>query len=424
MRVAIVGSGIAGLTVAHHLHREHEITVFEGGAQAGGHTHTVDVEDEAGHLAVDMGFIVYNERTYPLFSALLRELGVASQPSRMSFSLRCERSGLEYNGTSLNALFAQRRNLLRPSFLHMLLDILRFNARSTRLLATLDDRTTLAAYLEAHGYGKEFRERYILPMGRALWSAAERAIMDFPVRFFVDFFHRHGFLTVNDRPQWRAIPGGSREYVRRLTAPFATRIRLSTPVAGIQRLPHQVLLRTARGHVEHFDHVFLACHSDQALRLLADPSEEERRILGAFPYQANEVVLHTDSSLLPRQPLARAAWNYHLLSEPREAVAVTYCMNTLQSLPTRNPYLVTLNRTEAIDPRRVIRRVQFSHPVYTPAGVAAQQRHSEISGVRRTSYCGAYWRCGFHEDGVWSAFEALARFERARCEPQRLARAG
>lgn len=412
MRIAIVGSGIAGLTAAHHLNRDHDITLYEASDSLGGHTHTVDVDDGGRPLAIDTGFIVFNDWTYPNFIALLAELGVASQPSSMSFSLRCERTGLEYNGTSLNSLFAQRRNLVSPSFLRMIRDILRFNARAQHMLATLDAATTLGELIARDGYGEAFRERYLVPMGRAIWSASEAALLGFPARFFVEFFHRHGFLSVDDRPQWRAIRGGSREYVRKLVAPFAHRVRLRTPVTGVTRLPHEVRLLTARG-VESFDHVFVACHSDQALTLLADADPREREILAALPYEHNEVVLHTDESLLPRRPLARAAWNYHLLDNGQPGVAVTYCMNTLQTLSTPTRYLVTLNNCAAIDPRRVLKRIECSHPVYTPRGVAAQARRAEINGPRRTYFCGAYWSSGFHEDGVLSALRAVEDFRSA-----------
>lgn len=425
MRIAIVGAGIAGLTAAYRLSRDHDVTVYEANDYAGGHTHTVDVNDAGLPLAVDTGFIVFNDRTYPNFIALLAKLGVESQPSNMSFSLQCESSGLEYNGTSLNALFAQRRNVVSPTFLRMLVDILRFNARAQRLLVTLDSRITLREYLEQHGYSRAFRARYIVPLGKAIWSAGEQALLGFPARFFIEFFDRHGFLSIDNRPQWRSIKGGSREYVRKFIAHFGRRLRLRTPIAGIHRHAHQVSVRTARGEVDHFDHVFLACHGDQALRLLADPSPTERTVLGALTYQANEAILHTDDTLLPRRPLARAAWNYHLLAEEQEAVAVTYYMNVLQSLPTPRPYLVTLNRARAIEPAKIIRRIQYHHPVYSPAAVAAQNRRLEINGTRRTYYCGAYWSSGFHEDGVKSALWALDDFRRTvdSSAPQ-LARAG
>jgi len=410
VRIAVVGAGIAGLYTARHLSRDHDVTVFEAADYAGGHTNTVDVEIEGRTWAVDTGFIVFNDWTYPNFIAMLRELGVAWQRSNMSFSLRCERTGLEYNGTSLNSLFAQRRNLLRPTFLRMIAEILRFNSRAKELLGGGNDTLTLGEYLARGRYSRQFVEHYILPMGRAIWSAESAAMLQFPARFFVDFFDRHGFLSVDDRPVWQAVRGGSREYVRALIAATPARLRLSTPVASIRRQPGQVTVRTVRGEVESFDYAFLACHSDQALAMLESPTRAEEEVLRAFPYAANEAILHTDESLLPRRPLARAAWNYHLLRDQQEAVALTYDMNVLQSLDAYVRFLVTLNHRRAIDERRIVRSFLYHHPVYLPQGVAAQKRHRELNGARRIYFCGAYWRCGFHEDGVVSAQTALAHF--------------
>jgi predicted NAD/FAD-binding protein len=411
VRIAVIGSGVAGLHAAWRLSRSHEVTVFEAADYPGGHTATVDVEWAGRSYAVDTGFIVFNDWTYPNFIAMLEELGVAWQPSNMSFSLRCERTGLEYNGTSVNSLFAQRLNALRPSFLRMIADILRFNARSKGLLGSLDDSLTLGEYLARGRYSRQFAEHYVLPMGRAIWSAEAAAMLEFPARFFVEFFDRHGFLSVDERPVWQAVRGGSREYVRALLASTRLNLRLATPVESVRRLPNEVRVRTASGEVESFDHAFLACHSDQALRMLEAPSALEREVLGAFPYAANEVILHTDESLLPRRPLARAAWNYHLLADPQEPVAVTYDMNVLQSLDAPVRFLVTLNNRRAIDERKVLRTFHYDHPVYSPRAVAAQGRHREVNGAQRTYFCGAYWRSGFHEDGVVSAQAALAHFD-------------
>jgi predicted NAD/FAD-binding protein len=410
MRIAVIGAGVAGLHAAWRLSRDHEVTIFEANDYPGGHTNTVDVELEGRTWAVDTGFIVFNDWTYPNFIAMLDELGVPWQPSNMSFSLRCERTGLEYNGTSVNSLFAQRRNLLRPSFLRMIADILRFNSRAKALIGSGDQSLTLGEYVRDGGYSRQFVEHYILPMGRAIWSAESSAMLDFPARFFVEFFDRHGFLSVEDRPVWQTVRGGSREYVRRLLAASRARLLLATPVESIRRHPDRVLVRTARGDVETFDHVFLACHSDQALALLESPTAAETAVLQALPYARNEAILHTDESLLPRRPLARAAWNYHLLADAQEPVALTYDMSVLQSLAAPVRFLVTLNHRRAIDERRILRSFSYEHPVYLPQGVAAQKRHRELNGQRRTYFCGAYWRCGFHEDGVVSAQTALAHF--------------
>ncbi len=418
MRIAVIGSGISGMTAAYRLCRGHDVTVYESGDHVGGHTHTVDVEHAGRTYAVDTGFIVYNDWTYPNFIALLDELGVPWQPSLMSFSVRCENSGLEYNGTSLNSLFAQRRNLLRPSFLRMVADILRFNREAPALLAGAAEATSLGSYLQSHAYSRYFIDHYIIPMGAAIWSSRPLDLLEFPARFFVEFFANHGFLSVDDRPTWRVIRGGSREYVKRLTAPYAARIRLNTAVASVQRQAHQVALRLRNGTVEHFDQVFIASHSDQALAMLSDASAQEREILGAIGYQANEALLHTDQRLMPRRRLARAAWNYHLPIEQYERVTVTYNMNILQSLSAPVDFMVTLNRNEDVDPAKVLGSYVYHHPVYTTSAVAAQRRRAEINGVRRTYFCGAYWGYGFHEDGVKSALAALEDFGRMQNHAQ------
>jgi len=420
MKIAIIGSGIAGNVAAHHLHREHDITVFEAGGHAGGHTHTHDIELHGRSYAVDTGFIVFNDRTYPNFIRLLENLGVAWQESSMSFSVRDEASGLEYNGTSLDTLFAQRRNLLRPSFLGMVRDILRFNREAPALLDAPDDTLTLQRFLAQENYGRGFVDHYLVPMGAAIWSTDPQRMLGFPARYFVRFLHNHGMLSVNDRPVWRTVKGGSREYVRRLTAPFASRIRLRTPVRGLRRFASHVVVETDRG-AERFDAAFLACHSDQALALLRDPAAAEREVLGAIRYQENEAVLHTDTRLLPRARRAWAAWNYHVPPVAMDRVALTYNMNILQRLKAPETLCVTLNRSNAIDPSRVLKRIVYHHPLYTPEAVAAQARQRELNGALRTYYCGAYWRFGFHEDGVVSALEAVRQFRADLAQPQRQA---
>jgi uncharacterized protein len=399
MNIAIIGTGISGLTAAWHLHREHRLTIFEANDYIGGHTNTVEAEFWGKTYAVDTGFIVYNDWTYPNFIELLARLGVASQPTVMSFSVRCERTGLEYNGQDLNTLFAQRFNLFRPSFHRMLRDILRFNREAPALLES-DCEISLNDYLREQRYGREFIEQYIIPMAAAIWSAEPGLMGEMPARFFVQFFKNHGLLSVSQRPQWRVIQGGSRNYVGPLTAPFRDRIRLNCPVEWVRRQPNHVQVKTRHGPVERFDEVVFATHSDQALRLLADPTPREREILSAIPYQENEAVLHTDTRLLPRRKLAWAAWNYHLAAQPQTRVAVTYNMNILQNLDAPVTFCVTLNPSEAIDPARILYRTTYHHPVFTDAGVRAQARRHEISGVNRTWYCGAYWSYGFHEDGV------------------------
>jgi predicted NAD/FAD-binding protein len=413
MKIAVVGSGIAGNVIAHRLHAEHDITVFEAADHVGGHTHTHSIELGGERQEIDTGFIVYNDWTYPNFIALLNELGVESQPSAMSFSVRNEKTGVEYNGTTINTLFAQRRNLLRPAFHRMVRDILRFNREAPLLLDAPADNADLALgdYLAQHRYCAEFIDDYLIPMGAAIWSTDPQRMLAFPARYFVRFFHNHGMLSVNERPQWRAIRGGSARYVEKLIAPFEHCIRLNSRVEHVRRLPDRVLVKVQGHEAARFDHVFLACHSDQALQLLADASPLEREIIGAIPYQENEAVLHTDTSLLPRARRAWAAWNYHVLREHDARVALTYNMNILQTLHARETYCVTLNRTADIDPARIIKRLVYAHPLYTPAGVAAQSRQREVNGVRRTYFCGAYWRYGFHEDGVVSALNALEHFQ-------------
>ena len=421
MNIAIIGSGIAGNVVAHRLHADHDITVFEAAAHIGGHTHTHTVEFDGERHEIDTGFIVYNDWTYPNFIALLNELGVQSQPSAMSFSVRNEASGLEYNGATLNTLFAQRRNLLRPSFHRMIRNILRFNREAPALLQR-EEEITLRDYLAAGRYSPQFVNDYLIPMGAAIWSTDPMRMLAFPARYFVQFFHNHGMLSVDQRPQWRAICGGSARYVEKLVAPFRQRIRLNCPVESVRRLPDGVLVKPRSAAAERYDQVFFACHSDQALALLADATALEKSILGAIPYQANEAVLHTDASLLPRTRRAWAAWNYHVVNTAEGGATLTYNMNILQTLRSRHTFCVTLNRSARIAPGKIIQRIIYHHPLYTPAGVAAQARQHEINGVNRSYFCGAYWRYGFHEDGAVSALNALKHFEQATDAQRHLSR--
>ena len=413
MKIAIIGTGIAGNVVAYKLRQEHDITVFESGAYVGGHTNTVDVYEDGRKLAVDTGFIVFNDRTYPNFIQLLDEIGQDSQPSEMSFSVQAEDGRLEYSGSSLNALFAQRRNIVRPPFYRMIRDILRFNETALPETARLDDSTTLGNYLAEHGYSHEFVDHYLVPMAAAIWSAEPVSVLDMPVKFLLQFFANHGLLQISDRPVWHVIKGGSRQYVNKLVAQHRDRIRLNSPVQTVRRVDDRVELRTAAGGREVFDSVFVACHGDQALSLLVDATPDEREVLGAIRYQQNEAILHVDDSLMPKRRRAWAAWNYHIPQDSTRHVAVTYNMNILQGLDAENQYLVTLNNDQYIDPGKIIRRVQYEHPVYSRESVAAQQQQAHINRDR-TFFCGAYWRNGFHEDGVVSALSALGHFEGRR----------
>jgi uncharacterized protein len=426
MKIAIIGSGISGLAAAHYLHREHEVHVYEAAARLGGHTATVDVEDGEQRLAIDTGFIVYNDWTYPEFISLLTELQVASQPTQMSFSVSDTASGLEYAGSNLNSLFAQRKNLVSPRFWRLLSDIVRFNNTVERDLAQQPAlaQATLSDYLQAYDYSTAFRDYYLLPMGAAIWSADSSAMAKFPLHFFVRFFRNHGLLNLRNRPQWRVIKGGSRHYIEPLIAGFKHNIHLNCPVTAIQRSRisgNAVALHSKRG-TEWFDQVVLACHSDQALRLLTDASAAERAVLGAIPYSRNEVVLHTDSSLLPRSQRAWSSWNVSLAANTSERPTLTYNMNILQGLHSRKTWCVSLNQTARIRDECIVGSYQFDHPVFTLQGLAAQQRWSEINGVNHTWFCGAWWRNGFHEDGVWSAkrvadaLAALAVQHRAQSE--------
>ncbi|HKH78666.1 MAG TPA: FAD-dependent oxidoreductase [Solirubrobacteraceae bacterium] len=424
MRIAIVGAGISGLVCAHLLHRDHELVVFEATDRAGGHANTVHVQTDTGAYDLDTGFIVFNDRNYPQFERLLGELGVATQPSQMSFGVS-DGVDFEYNGSSLNGLFATRANMLAPSFHRMIADLVRFNRDARRLLAS-EESPSLREWLAQRRYSRVFVERLIVPQASAVWSADPAQMWSLPARFLVEFFDNHGMLGFRDRPRWRTITGGSRTYVEALTRPWHERLAFCTPVREVARHPDHVTVSARGREPERFDAVVFATHSDQALALLADPSERERELLGAIPYQTNEAVLHTDRSLLPRRRRAWASWNYHLdtgvtgVTGVTGRCTVTYHMNRLQSLRADREFCVTLNRTAAIDPERIIAVMRYAHPVYTPAGVAARSRHREISGRNRTHYCGAYWGWGFHEDGVQSALRVAREIGTPRAPRARM----
>lgn len=409
-RIAVVGAGIAGLSAAWLLSRVHAVTLFEANDYLGGHTHTVDVTLDGVVAPVDTGFLVFNERTYPNLIALFDHLGVPSTASDMSFSVRLEAEGIEWAGSSLATVFAQRRNLLRPAFWGMLGDILRFNREATALAHGTDaSAQSLGEFLDAGRYGRAFREWYLLPMAGAIWSCPVAAMLRYPARTFFGFCANHGLLQVSDRPQWRTVTGGARSYVEKLAAAIAD-VRLNTPVVSVLRHPRGAEVRLAGGGTEHFDAVVLACHSDQALRLLGDADAAERRLLGAIVYQDNDVVLHTDERFLPRRRSAWSAWNYHADrgADPARPVGVSYLINKLQPLPFERPVIVTLN--PASEPRAecVIDRYRYAHPVFDLGSIAAQARLPQLQGRHNTWYCGAWAGYGFHEDGLKSGMAVAA----------------
>lgn len=411
MKVAIIGTGISGNVVGYHLHKEHDVTLFEANDYVGGHTHTHDISLKYRDYRIDTGFIVFNYQTYPRFIELLDLLNVDVQKSNMSFSVKCALSGLEYNGKNLNSLFAQRSNLFKISFYRMIGDILRFNKECLSLLDTEDSTISLVDYLSSNGYSQQFIDFYIVPMGSAIWSSSYEQMMAFPAKFFIRFLRNHGLLNVYDRPDWYVIKDGSNSYVDKLINGFKDKIRLGAPVRIVKRLPTHVEITTDDMKAEKFDYVFFACHSDQALAMLEKPDDLENDILSVFPYQDNEVILHTDTRLLPDRKLAWAAWNYHRTGDLVKPVAVTYDMNILQGIESKDTFCVTLNNTAAIDESKILKRLNYAHPLFTQLGIHAQTRHSELNGNNRCFYAGAYWRYGFHEDGVVSALQALDDFE-------------
>jgi len=408
MQIAVVGSGVSGLVTAWLLGREHAVTVYEAEAYIGGHTHTIDLAAEG--QSVDTGFIVFNHKNYPAFVRLLDALRVTAKPSSMSFSVMNRRSGLEYGFASLDTLFAQRRNLLRPTFLRMLLDIRRFRHDFVRLQETAGDDEALGAYLQAQGYSASFIDDFLIPFGAAIWSAAPDQMNRFPLKTFSQFFLNHGFLDPKTLLQWYVVDGGSSTYVKALLAQFEGTVHTQTPVVSVRRQPGHVEVTAAGQAPRHYDHVVLACHSDQALAMLDDATATERDVLGALPYQMNDVFLHSDVALLPRHRKVWSSWNYYV-DEPADRVTVTYDMNILQGLRSQTEYLVTLNPVREIDQETIRGTYHYAHPVYEAAGTRAQSRYAEIAGLqRRTHFAGAYWGYGFHEDGVKSALRVCDAF--------------
>jgi len=423
LNIAVIGAGISGNLAARLLSTQHQVTLFEAGGSAGGHTNSVDLALDDARLTVDTGFMVFNHRTYPNFCQLLHLLQVPSRPSDMSFSVRCDRTGLEYNGSSLGGLFSQKRNLFRPYFYQLLTGILRFNAVAQQFAATAgadDDQLTLGSFLRRHRFGDALLQHYLVPMLAAIWSAGPGTVQQLPARFLLGFMRNHGLLQYRNRPQWRTVVGGARTYVDKLLAPLRDRVLLRTPIRRVERHASHVVVEPLTGRPQRFDHVVLATHADQALAMLADASPAERQVLGAFPYQPNRAVLHGDTAQLPRRRRAWASWNYRV-TEPqagpdtaasdRHTACVTYDLNRLQGLPTTRPVLLTLNPRVPIDDRLIYQTIAYRHPAYSLRSVAAQQRWADVNGVCRTWYCGAYWGYGFHEDGVNSALQVAAAFD-------------
>ena len=412
MKIAIVGSGISGLTCAYLLNREHDITVFEKNDYVGGHTHTHEIEYDGKEFSVDSGFIVYNEWTYPNFIKLLDQLGVERQLTRMGFSVKSEKNNLEYAGHSLNGLFAQRSNFFRPSFMRILFSMRRFNAEARDDLGILDPQITLGQYLTSNNYPREFIQHYIIPIGAAIWSTVPKQMMDVPAVFFIRFFENHGLLQLVNRPNWWVISGGSKKYVEKMIYDFKNKIRLSTPVKNVKRGVDNITVKFGSSVLEkeNFDSIIFACHSNQSLAMLDSPSKQEEEVLGAIKYQRNDALLHFDDSILPKRKNAWSSWNYLLDEDPNRAVALTYNMNILQSLKSDRTFCVSLNSGDLIDRSKVIKHLNYEHPLFTLSSINAQGRKHEISGKNNTYYCGAYWRNGFHEDGVISALDVCKDF--------------
>lgn len=412
-KIAIIGSGISGLTCAYLLNKKHDISVFEGGDYIGGHTATKEIDFAGKIWQIDTGFIVFNDRTYPNFEKLLDQIGVDRLETEMSFSVSNQDSGLEYSGSGLNGLFAQRSNIFNFKFLTLIKEILRFNKLCKELWNNkqVESDQNLGAFLKHHQFSEYFANHYILPMGAAIWSTSLTEMKAFPLYFFIRFFYNHGLLSISNRPQWYVIPGGSKQYIKPLVESFCDKINLNSPVTAVRRLPEGVEIQINHGMWQYFDEVVLACHSDQAQAMLVDITEQEKSVLGGLKYQKNEVVMHHDESLLPNKKGAWAAWNYHLNSDNLRPAALTYNMNILQNLPENAPtFCITLNQTALIDPKKILATYQYDHPVFNASSLDSQQKRKEVCGQNNTHFAGAYWYNGFHEDGVVSALDVCKRF--------------
>ena len=411
MNIAVVGAGVSGLVCALGLGRHHNVTVFETANRAGGHAHTVDVHDGRSGIAIDTGFIVFNFANYPLLSALFDALGVRSQPSDMSFSVRCDVTGFEFSGSNLNTFFAQRGNLLRAESWRLLKDILRFNRDGIKSFeAGLGDQITVGDFARQHGYSDVLVDRYLLPLGGALWSCDTRTFRNFPMRFVLEFLRNHAMLQIGNRPIWRTVTGGSRHYVEKIARALGSRLCLNRPVSQVLRAGQGVKLLFGGGDSQIFDEVVLATHADTSLALVAEAEEEETELLSAFPYQDNEVCLHTDTRVLPRTQRAWASWNYRMKEGMRSGTCVTYNMNKLQALDSAKTFCVSLNQREDLRLETILHKETVRHPLFVPGRDEAQARHTQMIRRRGLSYCGAYWGFGFHEDGVRSATQVCDAF--------------
>ena len=408
-KIAIIGSGISSLTSAYILSREHDVYIFEQNDYIGGHTHTHEVKDKDKILNIDSGFIVYNENTYPNFINLLNQLGVERQHTQMGFSVKSQKKDFEYAGNSISSYFAQKTNLLKPSFLRMTYDILRFNKLSLDESYKIEDSQSLNDYLTSHKFSKVFIDNYIIPMGAAIWSTSPRLMLDMPASFFIRFFKNHGLLQITNRPQWWVIKNGSKQYIKEIIKPFKENIRINTKVNHIKRKNGKVNIYL-NDNIEVFDSVVIGTHSDQALKLIKDPSVDEENILKKIKYQKNTATMHTDQSILPNRKLAWASWNYLINENKDELVTLTYNMNILQTLNSNRTYCVTINNTHEIDKSKIIKEIIYHHPLYTIESVDAQNRKSMICGKNNTFFCGSYWGYGFHEDGVNSAIDVCSKF--------------
>ena len=411
MKIAIVGSGISGNSLAYTLSKEHDVVLFEKNNRLGGHSHTHKIISQGKKLNVDTGFIVFNKKTYPLFTKLLDELNVEYEKSDMSFSVFSKNKNFEYNGTSINTLFSQRKNIFNYQFIKMIYEIIKFNKVALTLLSAKTE-ISLETFLRQNNFSDYFCKNYILPMGSAIWSSNINSMLKFPAVFFVKFFNNHGMLNINDRPQWLTVTNGSKEYVEKLTASIKKNIRLSCPVKAVKRNKYSVEIKSSNG-TEIFDYIFFACHSDEALKLIIDPSAQEKEVLSSIPYSKNEVTLHTDESIMPNNKLTWAAWNYNIDSADNLPITLTYNMNILQNLKTQETILVTLNDNGNINSEKVLKKITYDHPLFSLRSVEAQKSYDLISGVNRTGYAGAYWGNGFHEDGISSAYNAIKFFKEA-----------